>query len=151
MRGRYLHSTIMVAIAAAAVGAVISMSMTQTSGQAQQVARPATVGGKPNFSGIWQANNEANWDLQAHAAPPAAVTHAERTPRPQALRPSAPRTQERYYLRAFWPVRGRAEVRCRVGADQGERLALCAFLDRKRPTGIRARGLLRDSKLLPEL
>jgi hypothetical protein len=24
--------------------------------------------GKPDFSGIWQANNEANWDLQAHSA-----------------------------------------------------------------------------------
>ena len=74
MRGWYLRSMTTVAIAAAAVGAVISMSMTQTQGQAQQAARPATVGGKPNFSGIWQANNEANWDLQAHAARPAAVT-----------------------------------------------------------------------------
>ena len=37
-------------------------------------SRPARVEGKPNFSGIWQANNEANWDLQAHAALPAAVT-----------------------------------------------------------------------------
>ena len=67
MPGRFLRSTIMVAIAAAAVGAVISMSMTQTSGQAQST-RPARIEGKPNFSGIWQANNEANWDLQAHAA-----------------------------------------------------------------------------------
>jgi len=73
MRDRYLRSIITVSIAAAAVGAVISMSMTQTSGQAP-AARPASVGGKPNFSGIWQANNEANWDLQAHAARPAAVT-----------------------------------------------------------------------------
>ena len=56
---------ITVAIAAAAVSAVISVSVTRTSGQA---VRPARVGGKPNFSGIWQANNEANWDLQAHAA-----------------------------------------------------------------------------------
>src|SRR5467141_5082410 len=72
MRGRYLGSTITVAIAAAAVGVVISASITQTSGQAQS-ARPAAVGGKPNFSGIWQANNEANWDLQGHAALPAAL------------------------------------------------------------------------------
>src|SRR5260370_27359969 len=64
---------IRVAIAAAAVGAVIAASIMQTAGQAQS-ARPAAVGGKPNFSGIWQANNEANWDLQAHAARPAAVT-----------------------------------------------------------------------------
>jgi len=73
MLDRRSGSMITVAIAVAAVSAVISMSITRTSGQAQAV-RPASVGGKPNFSGIWQANNEANWDLQAHAALPAAVT-----------------------------------------------------------------------------
>src|ERR1700675_4620598 len=73
MRDWYLGSMTTVAIAAVAVGAVISLSMTQTSGQAP-AARPASVAGKPNFSGIWQANNEANWDLQAHAARHAAVT-----------------------------------------------------------------------------
>jgi len=51
----------MVAIAAAAVGAVIATSITPTSGQAPApAARVARVGGKPNLSGIWQANNEAN-------------------------------------------------------------------------------------------
>src|SRR5437899_5348175 len=64
---------ITVAIAAAALGAVIATSITQTSGQAP-ASRAARIEGKPNFSGIWQANNEANWDLQAHAALPAAVT-----------------------------------------------------------------------------
>ena len=39
-------SMITVAIAAAALGAVVSASMTQTSGQAPP-ARPATVAGKP--------------------------------------------------------------------------------------------------------
>jgi hypothetical protein len=29
---------------------------------------PRTVDGKPNLSGIWQAANTANWDLQDHAA-----------------------------------------------------------------------------------
>src|ERR1700737_3994615 len=71
MRHRFSGSMITVAIAAAAVSAVISISVTRTAGQA---VRPARVGGKPNFSGIWQANNEANWDLQAHAALPGAVT-----------------------------------------------------------------------------
>ncbi len=76
MRDRFLRSMIMVAVAAAAVSAVVTVSITQTSGAPAPApaARPATVGGKPNFSGIWQANNEANWDLQAHAALPAAVT-----------------------------------------------------------------------------
>ncbi len=36
-----------------------------------QPARPAkTVGGKPNFTGVWQALNEANWDLTPHEARP---------------------------------------------------------------------------------
>ena len=30
--------------------------------------------GRPDCSGIWQANNEAHWDLEAHAARPGAVT-----------------------------------------------------------------------------
>ena len=72
MLDRRSGSMITVAIAAAAVGAVAAMSVTRTSGQAQ-VTRPARIEGKPNFSGIWQANNEANWDLQAHAALPAAI------------------------------------------------------------------------------
>ncbi len=42
--------------------------------QSSPGARPARVGDKPNFSGIWQANNEAYWDLQAHEARPAMVT-----------------------------------------------------------------------------
>ena len=75
MRDRSLRSMIVVAIAGAAVGAVIATSITPTSGQAPAaVARVARVGGKPNLSGIWQANNEANWDVQAHAALAAAVT-----------------------------------------------------------------------------
>ena len=73
MLDRLSGSTITVALAAAALGALVSASITQTSGQAPG-GRPASVGGKPNFSGIWQANNEANWDLQAHAALPAAVS-----------------------------------------------------------------------------
>ena len=29
---------------------------------------PRTADGKPNLNGIWQAINEANWDIQPHAA-----------------------------------------------------------------------------------
>ena len=36
--------------------------------QAQQAPRPATIGGHPNFNGIWQALNSANWNLEAHSA-----------------------------------------------------------------------------------
>src|SRR5436190_5756693 len=34
---------------------------------AQPPARPATVGGHPNFNGVWQAINSANWNLEAHS------------------------------------------------------------------------------------
>jgi len=40
-------------------------------GTAGQSARPATIAGKPNFSGIWQVTNTANWDLLAHGMRPA--------------------------------------------------------------------------------
>jgi hypothetical protein len=78
---------ITVALAAAAVGAVVSMSVMQTSGQA---TRPARVGGKPNFSGIWQANNTAYWDLQSHAAKPAHLTQQGVYPYEYARVPAAP-------------------------------------------------------------
>ena len=51
---------------------------------------PRAIDGKPNFSGIWQANNEANWDLQAHAARPAAVTQQGVYPYDYARVPAAP-------------------------------------------------------------
>jgi len=87
MRDRFSSSMITVAITAAAVSAVISVSITRTSGQA---VRPTRVGGKPNFSGIWQANNEANWDLQGHAALPAALTQPGMYPYEYARVPAAP-------------------------------------------------------------
>src|SRR5467141_3338725 len=87
MRDRFSSSMITVAITAAAVSAVISVSITRTSGQA---VRPTRVGGKPNFSGIWQANNEANWDLQGHAALPAALTQPGMYPYDYARVPAAP-------------------------------------------------------------
>ncbi len=32
---------------------------------------PRAAGGRPNLNGIWQAFNEANWDIEPHAAAPA--------------------------------------------------------------------------------
>src|SRR5262245_683100 len=39
-------------------------------GQTQAYRAPRTADGKPNFNGIWQALNEAHWDVEAHAAAP---------------------------------------------------------------------------------
>ena len=36
--------------------------------EAQGYRAPRTADGAPDLSGIWQANNTANWDLEAHAA-----------------------------------------------------------------------------------
>jgi len=86
MRTRFRASMIGVAIASAAVGAVLSLSVTQLAGGAS----PARISGKPSFSGIWQANNEANWDLQAHEARPGMVTQRGIYPFPYTQVPAAP-------------------------------------------------------------
>jgi hypothetical protein len=82
------RSLIATGLVAAIVIAVVSVSMTRTSGQGSLGAR--TPDGKPNFSGVWQANNEANWDLQPHQARPGAVTQRGVYPYPYAEVPAAP-------------------------------------------------------------
>jgi hypothetical protein len=72
MRKWFNGSIFASALAAAAVSAVISLSVTRSEGQAARPAR--TTSGQPNFNGVWQALNEANWDLQAHEARAGMVT-----------------------------------------------------------------------------
>jgi hypothetical protein len=72
----------------AVISSVVSLSMTPAAGQAGGPAR--TADGKPNFSGIWQANNEAYWDLQAHEARSGMVTQPGVYPYDYARVPAAP-------------------------------------------------------------
>jgi hypothetical protein len=39
-------------------------------GQTTAPARVARIGGKPNFTGLWQAMTGANWDIQDHSSEP---------------------------------------------------------------------------------
>ena len=80
-------SMVATAIAAAVVGAAISAAVTRT---ADQASPPARIEGRPSFSGIWQANNEAHWDLQAHEARAGAVMQSGVYPYAYAQVPAAP-------------------------------------------------------------
>jgi hypothetical protein len=62
-----------VAVTMAAAAAILFLAVHHAGAQS---ASPAALGGmpriagKPDFSGIWEANNTANWDLQTHEARP---------------------------------------------------------------------------------
>src|SRR5436190_19092266 len=64
--------SLLMAAAGAAVTALISISIAPVSGQQASAYRaPRAADGHPDLNGIWQAMNEANWDLQTHVARPA--------------------------------------------------------------------------------
>jgi hypothetical protein len=47
---------------------VLSLSLIFQPLLAQERSRPERIGGKPNLNGIWQAVNEAHWNLEGHSA-----------------------------------------------------------------------------------
>jgi hypothetical protein len=63
MRGR-----IGLTVVAALSMAVLLVSVVHVVDRSQGAAIPHAADGKPDFTGIWEAMNTANWDLQAHQA-----------------------------------------------------------------------------------
>jgi len=55
-------------IVAAAGAAFCLLAVMPSSAQAPAYKAPKTKDGKPDLNGIWQAMNEANWDIRPHAA-----------------------------------------------------------------------------------
>src|SRR4051794_15062527 len=51
----------------------LTVAVIPARGQIRTYRAPRTADGKPNFNGIWQAVNEAYWDIEAHAAAPSPV------------------------------------------------------------------------------
>jgi hypothetical protein len=71
MRNRLREAV--VAIVACVVGGGLALTMPRAAGQAERPQGsqiPRQSNGKPDFSGIWEAHNGANWDLLNHAARP---------------------------------------------------------------------------------
>jgi hypothetical protein len=61
--------SILAATAAAFVMAGSGTALAQASAQ-QQAQQLERIDGKPNFNGVWQAMNTANWNLEPHSAGP---------------------------------------------------------------------------------
>ncbi len=61
--------------AAAATAALVALLVAPVSGQQATAYRaPRAADGHPDLNGIWQAMNEANWDIEMHMARPALQT-----------------------------------------------------------------------------
>ena len=69
---RFLGKGLVTAISAAMVTAVLFSLISQSAAPASAAGPDISgrIAGKPDFNGIWEANNTANWDLQTHQARP---------------------------------------------------------------------------------
>ena len=69
---RHLGKSCAIAVSAAAVTASLFSLFTPSAPPVSAAVSdsPGRVAGKPDFNGIWEANNTANWDLQSHQARP---------------------------------------------------------------------------------
>jgi hypothetical protein len=83
-----ISRSVFAAIVIAGVAITVTSFGMRTSGQTVQSGRMGD--GRPNFNGVWQALNEANWDLQAHPARAGAVTQPGIYPYEYARVPAAP-------------------------------------------------------------
>ena len=70
MRNLLRTSSLVVIPAVVAILSILVATATRTSGQAPSSAVTRAADGKPDFSGIWQANNTANWDVLTHDSRP---------------------------------------------------------------------------------
>src|SRR3954463_1922861 len=77
---RHGFQSVLTAAAGAALAASVSLLFTTVEGQQAPAATtyraPRAADGHPDLNGIWQANNEANWDIQMHVARPALALRA---------------------------------------------------------------------------
>src|SRR5262245_6320602 len=68
---RHLAGRLATILVAGAAGATLAVLALPVAGQAPASPAPRLSTGRPDLSGIWQALNEANYDIQMHAARPA--------------------------------------------------------------------------------
>ena len=64
------------ALAGAAIVAVLWIATMPAASQAPATGVPRAADGRPDLNGIWQALNEANYDIQSHMARPAMALRA---------------------------------------------------------------------------
>ena len=87
-----LIRTIAPAFVAGVAGAWLLIAALPVTGEAQGYRPPRLADGHPDLNGIWQAINEANYDIQMHVARPAlALREGPYGPVPDSARPRAGR------------------------------------------------------------